>query len=568
MTANLHSALLHLRPANGDDRRPLWIDAICINQNDREERSQQVAMMREIYASATQVIIWLGEGTGESDAAFNALPYIVKREPSSNGTGITSDENEKTYLSRQCGRFFLMELHNHRPWLWRVWILQELAMAKGDPLVVCGWKSAPWAVFIEAWQVIANEALAGFGTRRKFPSSVSDEAERDSKEDDKWERLSLMKLDVMNDLRQAVRARGGENLMKLLMISRTSAAADPRDRIYGLLGLLEKDALNANLGTIIPIDYNKSCTDVYIDAMVHIFSHGKGPYYLSGAFLSGGPVAPPSIPDLSTSTTQPFLPSWVPDFSCQVAEEATQPPGHIFHPPTSMHASGAGADAQNGKVLEDGRTLQVEGLFVDTIDEVVLFGSSLSAVFKNLVLFETRFSEAINRSCSFNTQIAPFMQRFKKNEPMWRILISNKNFKSGYDSAPISYEGSYLDLLNHGDATAKHSTPLKGSIGLEDSDYMMCLKTCVGNKSLFTTESGFIGTCVPDGRKGDIVTIIFGSPSPFILRPILKHTHSGNDKKQIYRLIGASYVGGIMNGEMVDELYCEDLMDSSTFFVQ
>jgi Heterokaryon incompatibility protein (HET) len=39
----------------------LWIDALCINQNDLEERSTQVAMMKDIYARAAEVVIWLGQ---------------------------------------------------------------------------------------------------------------------------------------------------------------------------------------------------------------------------------------------------------------------------------------------------------------------------------------------------------------------------------------------------------------------------------------------------------------------------------------------------------------------------
>lgn len=56
--ANLHAALLHLR-----DRfieRIIWIDAICINQEDNDEKGQQVQSMAEIYAKATRVIVWLG----------------------------------------------------------------------------------------------------------------------------------------------------------------------------------------------------------------------------------------------------------------------------------------------------------------------------------------------------------------------------------------------------------------------------------------------------------------------------------------------------------------------------
>jgi len=58
ITTNLDSALRHLRKPHNAIR--LWIDAICINQADTNERSEQVRQMRDIYMYASKVIIWLG----------------------------------------------------------------------------------------------------------------------------------------------------------------------------------------------------------------------------------------------------------------------------------------------------------------------------------------------------------------------------------------------------------------------------------------------------------------------------------------------------------------------------
>ncbi|KAK0654860.1 heterokaryon incompatibility protein-domain-containing protein, partial [Cercophora newfieldiana] len=59
ITSNLHSALQHLRPRTGPPRR-LWIDALCINQADPDEKSKQIPLMAAIYRDATKVIAWLG----------------------------------------------------------------------------------------------------------------------------------------------------------------------------------------------------------------------------------------------------------------------------------------------------------------------------------------------------------------------------------------------------------------------------------------------------------------------------------------------------------------------------
>ncbi len=57
--ANLHAALLHLRDRFVD--RIVWVDAICIDQKNTDEKSQQVQSMAKIYAKAIRVIVWLGE---------------------------------------------------------------------------------------------------------------------------------------------------------------------------------------------------------------------------------------------------------------------------------------------------------------------------------------------------------------------------------------------------------------------------------------------------------------------------------------------------------------------------
>lgn len=540
-TANLVSALRHLRPPVGAHPITLWVDAVCINQDDLNERSQQVSMMRDIYASAERVVIWIGEEGDGSDVVFDALPVIAGPDG--------QQDAERLSLMRECSSFFISVV-DRRPWFSRTWILQELAMAKHDPLVVCGWKSAPWSLFIKGWVAIAREAFSEMG----LVSEAGSKREGDAGD---FQRVALMKLDVLNELREeAMRTQGGESLWKLLMISRSSEATDPRDRIYGLLGMLKTDGL----GTAIPVDYHKPTAAVYSDAMAHIFSQGKGPYFLSGVWLPGVSAAAPRIDSLPPTVDQPHLPSWVPDFSGQVAGKAAQTSGQHFHPPAGISASGVGTDCNNGKRLDDERTLQVEGLFVDTIDQVISLGTSLDSCIEKLSALEAVVSEARQRPCQLDPKIAPFIEQFKTKEPLWRILISNKRLRSGYDAASSSYEDMYLSLL---DRNATKADPNNDS---QQNDYELCLKPGIGKRCLFVSKSGFVGTCVPESCVGDIIAILFGSPVPFILRPI---TQTGPETgRKVHAIVGGSYVGGIMSGEMVDELYCEDLMDSTTFFIQ
>lgn len=77
VTRNCHEALLRLR--HHARNQVLWLDAICINQEDSEDKSHQVAMMADIYSQADRVIVWLGEGTPESDYALEWCQHECRR---------------------------------------------------------------------------------------------------------------------------------------------------------------------------------------------------------------------------------------------------------------------------------------------------------------------------------------------------------------------------------------------------------------------------------------------------------------------------------------------------------
>ncbi|KFA56397.1 hypothetical protein S40293_05043 [Stachybotrys chartarum IBT 40293] len=578
VTPNLLSALHRLRLPPSEGLRTLWVDALCINQSDLDERSQQVSIMRDIYASARHVLIWLGEGDEDTDAAFDCMAAF------DNLPGPPGDERERANRinpMRENSSFFF-GIAGRYVWFSRIWILQELAVAKSDPIVYCGQKAASWSLLLKAWEAISEEAFVEIDMVWHTEIHYGEEdshglipGARDIGRGPTGERRGpdvvrpMMKIDVLNELRMATQSEGGDDLARLFRLSRTSESTDPRDRIYGLLGLIRNEGHDSTSDVHLPIDYNKSASEVYTDAMAYMFSRGDGPSFLSGVFLAGLNAEAPLIPNLPQGTTQPGLPSWVPDFTRQIAPKALQPPGTIFYPPAGLKnggATGAGAGCNNGRCLEDRRTLRVEGLVVDTIKQVIHLGESLDDIIYGLPRLEALSAQARGAPCAayIDASIASFIQRFKRSEELWRVLISNKKFNSGYETAPLAYEDSYRRLL--GQATSKIRHGQEQTEAAQD-EYEQCLRGGIGKRVLFITESGFVGTSVPDTREKDTVVILFGAPTAFTLRPIGYRVVCGKDV-QVHGLVGAAYVGGIMGGEMVDELYCEDLMDSTTFYIQ
>ncbi|CZR58311.1 related to heterokaryon incompatibility protein [Phialocephala subalpina] len=121
VTENLHAALLRLR-----DRsivRTIWIDAICINQANKQEKEHQIQSMAKIYSQANRVIVWLGEAADDSDRAIEEIRVTASKKS-------TNSSNNETIQQA------ILKLLQ-RPWFRRIWVLQEVAAAR-HVLIMCG----------------------------------------------------------------------------------------------------------------------------------------------------------------------------------------------------------------------------------------------------------------------------------------------------------------------------------------------------------------------------------------------------------------------------------------------
>ncbi|KAI0427272.1 heterokaryon incompatibility protein-domain-containing protein [Xylaria sp. FL1042] len=273
VTANCFSALRRLRYVN--KRRALWIDAICINQNSTAERNHQLGLMATIYAKASQVVVYLGEGDEESNAAIDIIANIL--DP---------PDYKHTHFSRHyklTGVNFLttspdncMALLFRRPWFSRIWVLQEIANTR-SATVYCGERELPWESFRDF--VHYNVAI-------------------------KW--IENIPFAVQYSLLAGRRSTG----------AMSCGATDPRDKVFALIPLLERERRllrdansesdlemaveNAVLLPDIILNYSLSPCDVFI---------GLAAYFL-------GHVGFDILRHIAESSSRlASLPSWVPDWS-------------------------------------------------------------------------------------------------------------------------------------------------------------------------------------------------------------------------------------------------------------
>jgi hypothetical protein len=142
VTPNLISALSILREtmvAYPSFHRTLWVDSICINQNDIVERGHQVRLMKDIYSHAIRVIVWLG-GSQEIEAD---LMRINHGHLSQHSIDLRLEHTYFEVWTRLVARLF------NQPWFHRVWVIQEVVFA-AEAIVLGGNYSIKWKQLVDA----------------------------------------------------------------------------------------------------------------------------------------------------------------------------------------------------------------------------------------------------------------------------------------------------------------------------------------------------------------------------------------------------------------------------------
>ncbi|CAF3451901.1 unnamed protein product [Fusarium graminearum] len=122
---NLWDALHYLRKHCPDTS--YWIDAVCINQNDIDERNRQVRIMHHIYFRAQTVVVWLGKTYSQYEALVPQLRRLCHMN-----ARIEETTPESTPEPTQTGssvRDLAVELCNDAYWK-RLWIIQEIGLAR------------------------------------------------------------------------------------------------------------------------------------------------------------------------------------------------------------------------------------------------------------------------------------------------------------------------------------------------------------------------------------------------------------------------------------------------------
>ncbi|CAG1963057.1 unnamed protein product [Fusarium graminearum] len=467
VTPNLHHALSQLRKCYRIRQGfKLWIDAICINQSDTDERGQQVALMRDIYQSAWQVAVWIGPSDEDTRLAFLALHWLSRESKREKPMEEFYRERFSidlrpvvvvwpTYENPMRKTVYKTLFHFFtRPYWRRMWIVQEIAMGNANTPVICGDNCISWKDLQGALSLIAADE-ARFGrdivgsVRPQILSEWAFEIARDRVVQERdWAPGRMWKVqEIIMSLQnhQTSNSRGGWGmLVQALNIVRDSLVTEERDRVYGVLGL---KAITDSIVWDKTPDYNMSLDRIYIDftsgfvatgnlSILRLVSRYAGPRRTVSKTVSDLPsmlrrehTAPIALWLTRSKSNCPTagtlcihdIPSWTVCWTC-----APAPTAHLG----GVYQAGASLGQPVPVFPRDEKTLHVRGIF---IDEIISLSSSHQD--------EADTSYPLN---SDRPQINLYGDIATTRDAFWRTIVGDTTDQGG-EIAPEDYSW----LLNH-----------------------------------------------------------------------------------------------------------------------
>ena len=318
----------------------------------------------------------------------------------------------------------------------------------------------------------------------------------------------------------------GERLDIVHAITETATleATDPRDKIYGLLGLIDKDICKS-----FPLSYLDSPEQAYLSAMSFMLREGLVRPSLR-AWLWMGQQG-----DLR-------LPSWVPNF---------RGPYEWLGPYATHHLLGSCANFgwdffKDYQVLEDDCLLNAKGLSYGSIKDVVHCSDDT----KHPVVSHLKDIDELAR------------QNCDNSEPLWFTLISShekstlsrpsdadslsrwfsKTGESPYD--PSQYDREYRSLLRLSIADSDGM-----SLTWKEIHLLKHMSMMLTNRVFFVTDTGFAGVATPDVCRGDTVAVVAGMSWATILRPVSPMVpvegsmRTAANSRERHQIVGFAYIG-------------------------
>ncbi|KAI1162114.1 heterokaryon incompatibility protein-domain-containing protein [Nemania serpens] len=325
ITTNLHNILRGLRYRHSQNRT-IWIDAICINQSDPEEKRHQVRLMADIYSKAHKTTIWLGDWPTEqsfSNSDIMYRPNYVLDPAHEQLRGDSTDEYDlanilkefldyptpydENYFVLGTMLFSCLNIIMMHEWWERVWTIQEAALSPNDPVIYFQGYSFPYGTLNSAIDAVLKAFVSNEATEIVFHPTFNHSIRAAYT-------LQYMHFTHKEKFRSLLRQlhrvgqqqTGSSNPREIILpsiLASVSAyrASDPRDKIFALGSLMPRGE-----GRLINVNYSEPTEAVFRRITARCLNR------LCGNIISRYSLLIDGKNNLSDS---PAGPSWVHDFT-------------------------------------------------------------------------------------------------------------------------------------------------------------------------------------------------------------------------------------------------------------
>ncbi|KAJ4293099.1 hypothetical protein N0V90_008381 [Kalmusia sp. IMI 367209] len=530
VTKNLLMALKQLR----DERqnRTLWVDAICIDQVNIEERGQQVSLMKDIFQQSKRTVVWLGEEDGDSHCAMELIRHLARmsRERSAQNFCKSHESDYIPPLYDPVWRAFALLIQ--RPWFHRTWVVSEVSVA------------------LDVQELLeAVQYAVGLGVFIAYGGSTTYQALR------------------LSETRAHFQQGQSPPLYEALLNNRSFLATDPRDKIYGVLSLASKGDVEA-MG--VQADYRLSVQELYKK--------------ITRSLLERPGLDAFSASRAQSNDLKSTLPSWITDWAASDPSVPLNSTDFLENGDSTSFISldsldyNSAASTTSSSAFDDSKNLLgLEGVLIDEVETVG-------------VLSRTRYLRRVSHMFELFVQCHDILEQLKNWEKVARTG-SRTRYPTG-ESSRLAYWKTLCAGRVPGNLTSVTKDPrfkyylIIRSLRLFVRATIRCVprneKDTWYNRLFYSmfqtawrtfgltpakiqrigfppesrlsnyrrmvrTQKGYLALAPRSARVGDWIGVFKGGKMPLVVRKKGEH----------WILLGESYVHGIMKGEAWDEAKCE-----------
>lgn len=543
-------------PANQLRRRLIWIDAICINQQNVAERQMQMSMMKSIYEQALSTMLYLGyppRGEGAAKPALDWLSSLVT-EPLEQFTALSKEVQLQRWNDQSW--ILVTDLLNKSRWFRRRWTVQEAAVSR-EVWLVYGAELLKWDIFADAIERAAY-MWSGLAHRPFFQTQT--------------EALPVADISVTKAI-AGLRARlkmglPPPQLLEMLLNFRRCGCMYSRERIFALVGLCNDVERRKN-----EVDLSLDPTATFTRFVIsYIDLHGNLDILCSALeiarlerkpfrTLEDGLWVDPDPPDVAQMELLPDLPSWVPNFTSFRVHWLLGPQLEVLGPEfKSIFSAAYGCPdlKRDLSISKDRKVLSVTGI---EIDRVAAFHPDSPIAHPNQ---NANSSPHWWNYWYWTQQGSRVPDVYPSHDARWTAFLRTISAGGTDQSTNRILSDAYLKFFCqdffHNTLLGqlwRDSAGLQGSLPPKEEAYYLqpwpeaprnFLPPIAFNNLCFFKfirgMSGHIGLAPPRTQPMDRIVVLFGCSSPLLLQEV-----PGSQKS--FRIRGEAYMHGFMLGEAI-----------------